>query len=67
MNILDRASEIVKDKWPRSKGWKVLVILLVIIGIVFLIGWLLVKLIRALTAGGFRNQDLYMPRMRRRL
>lgn len=70
MNVLEQAQEIVKNKWPKGKGWKVFIIIslvvLGIIGIIALVLKLLVSLVRGLTAGGARNKDLYLPSMGRR-
>ena len=72
MKALNEATDIVKKKWGRvGIGWKVgLVISLVgagILGFVALCIWSFGKLVQGLTIGGFRNQSLYLPRMRRRL
>ena len=70
MNVLSEASEIVKKKWRNTHGgWKVaLFIGLIILAILAVIGialWFLGRLIKSLTAGGFRNRDLYIPRVRK--
>lgn len=68
--VLEQAAEIVRNKWPKGKGMKVLFIIGLVIasilGVVIMAFWLLGKLIKSITTGGFRNTDLYMPRMRRR-
>jgi len=69
MNVLSEASEIVKRKWRNTHGgWKaalfVGLIILAILAVVGLALWLLGRLIKSLTAGGFRNRDLYIPRTR---
>ena len=71
MKALDEATDIVKRRWGGvGIGWKVgLVISLVgagILGFVSLCIWSFGKLVQGLTIGGFRNQSLYLPRMRRR-
>jgi len=70
MNVLSEASEIVKKKWRNTHGgWKVVLFIgLIILAILAVIGialWFLGRLIKSLTAGGFRNRDLYIPRVRR--
>jgi len=70
MNVLSEASDIVKRKWRNTRsGWKVaLFIGLIILAILAVIGlalWLLGRLVKSLAVGGFRNRDLYIPRVRR--
>jgi len=70
MNALSEAADIAKRKWRNThSAWKVaLFIGLVILAILAVVGlalWLLGRLIKSLTAGGFRNRDLYIPRVRR--
>jgi ascorbate-specific PTS system EIIC-type component UlaA len=70
MNVLNEAADIVKRKWRNTHGgWKAaLFIGLIIMAVLAVIGlalWLLGRLIKSLTAGGFRNRDLYIPRVRR--
>jgi ascorbate-specific PTS system EIIC-type component UlaA len=70
MNVLSEASEIVKRKWGNTRGgWKAaLFIGLIILTILAVIGlslWLVGRLIKSLTAGGFGNRDLYIPRVRK--
>ena len=70
MDVLNEASDIVKKKWRNTRnGWKVaLFIGLIILAILAVIGlalWLVGRLIKSLTAGGFRNRDLYIPRVRK--
>jgi len=70
MGVLSEASDIVKRNWKNTHCvWKAaLVIGLVIIAISAVIGislWLVGRLIKSLTAGGSRNRDLYIPRVRR--
>jgi len=70
MSVLSEASDIVKRKWRNThSAWKTaLFIGMVILAILAVIGlslWLVGRLIKSLTAGGFRNRDLYMPRVRR--
>ena len=70
MNVLSEATDIVKRKWRNTRsGWKVaLFIGLIILAILAVIGlalWLLGRLVKSLAVGGFRNRDLYIPRVRR--
>ena len=70
MKYVDEINEIVKRKWrSTSKGWKVLLLILVVLlavtGVVVLFLWLFGKLVKAMTAGGYRNAGLYLPRVRR--
>ena len=69
MNVLSEATDIVKRKWRNScSGWKaalfVGLIILAILAVAGLALWLVGRLIKSLTAGGFRNRDLYIPRTR---
>lgn len=71
INVLEQAGDIVSRRWRNTgKGWRVFLVLGIIIvgilGIVALVLWLLVRLVKGLTIGGFRNKDLYVPRMRSR-
>lgn len=69
MSVLSEASDIVRRKWrsaPRA-GKVALFIGLIILAILAVAGlalWFLGKLVKSLTAGGFRNRDLYIPRVR---
>lgn len=69
IRVLREAKEILDRKWPRSRGWKVAfvigLIILAILGVVMLTLWLLGRLIKSITVGGFRNRDLYIPRVGR--
>jgi len=70
MSVISEASDIVKRKWRNShRVWKVaLPIGLIIVAIFTVVGlalWLVGRLIGSLAAGGFRNRDLYVPRVRR--
>ena len=70
MAVLSEASDIVRRKWRNSHtAWKVVLfiglIILTILAVVGLALWLVGRLIRSLAAGGFRNRDLYLPRVRR--
>jgi len=70
MNALNEAADIVRRKWRNThRAWKVALfvglIILAILAVVGLALWLLGRLIKSLTAGGFRNRDLYIPRVRR--
>jgi hypothetical protein len=70
MNVLSEAAGIVRRKWRNThSGWKVVLLIgLIILSILAVIGlaFLLVgRLIKSLTAGGFRNRGLYIPRVRR--
>ena len=69
MNVLSEATDIAKRKWRNTHGsWKaalfVGLIILAILAVVGLTLWLLGRLIKSLTAGGFRNRDLYIPRVK---
>ncbi len=71
MTVLNEAAEIVNRKWRNTRSmWKAALfiglITLVIMVVAGLALWLLGTLIKSLTAGGFRNRDLYIPRVRRR-
>ena len=70
LKVLEQAEEIARRNWPRGKAWKVVVIIglviAAILGIVAFLVWVLATFVKAITAGGFRNQDLYMPRMGRK-
>ena len=68
VNVLTQAGGIVSKKWKNSgSGWKVVLIIgcviLSVLGIIGLVLWFLGRLVKSLTTGGFRNRDLYMPRM----
>jgi len=70
MNVLNEASDIVKRRWRHThSAWKATlligVIILAILAVAGLALWLVGRLIKSLTAGGFRNRDLYLPRVRR--
>jgi len=70
MNVLSEASDIVKRKWRNTRSvWKAALfiglIILAILAVAGLALWLVGRLIKSLTAGGFRNRDLYIPRVRR--
>ena len=70
MNVLSEAAGIVRRKWRNThSGWKVVLFIgLIVLSILAVIGlaFLLVgRLIKSLTSGGFRNSDLYIPRVRR--
>ena len=71
IKVLEEAAEIVRKKWPKGRGWKVAfivgLIILGILGVVILSIWLLGRLVKGLTVGGFRNRDLYVPRIRGRV
>jgi len=55
-------TEIVGTRW---RGWKVLLVL-VILGLVLgLVIWFLAKAVKMLAPKGFRNKELYIPRIRR--
>jgi len=68
LNVLEQASEVVKNHWPRSNGWKafsiVSLIILAILGVVGATLYFGAQLVKGLTSGGFHNKDLYIPRMR---
>ena len=70
MNVLNEASDIVRRKWRNThSAWKAAlfigVVILAILAVAGLALWLVGRLIKSLTAGGFRNMDLYFPRVRR--
>jgi len=70
MNVLSEASDIVKRKWRNSRSvWRAAMFVgLVIPAILAVVGlalWFVGRLIKSLTAGGFRNRDLYIPRVRK--
>ena len=70
MSILSEASNIVKRKWRNTpRVGKVALfmglIILVILAVAGLALWFLGRLVKGLTTGGFRNRDLYIPRVRR--
>ena len=70
MGVLREATDIVQRKWRNtSRAWKVaLFVGLVFLAILVVIGltlWFLGRSVKSLTAGGFRNRDLYIPRVRR--
>lgn len=70
MSVLSEASDIVKRRWRNTpRIWKaalfVGLVILAILAVVGLALWFLGRLIKSLTAGGFRSRDLYIPRMRR--
>jgi len=63
MRVLEEVDKIVRDKWPKGKGGRVFVVFACILGFIALCIWALAKFVKAISAGGFRNQDLYIPRM----
>lgn len=70
MSVLGETRGIVGRNWSGTpRVWKVaLFVGLVILAILAVAGlalWFLGRLVRSLTAGGFRNRDLYIPRVRR--
>ena len=70
IRVLEEAADIVKRKWGSTgKGWKVALaifaVFLVLAGIVWLVLQLLIWLVRGLTVGGYRNRDLYFPKMKK--
>lgn len=72
IRVLREAGDIVSRRWRSiGKGWKVLLIIGIIIasllGIVYLFLRLVVGLLRSLSVGGYRNRALYIPSMRRRI
>ena len=71
VRALEQAQEIVTRNWPKGNGWKVLIVIgMVVFGIFgIIIGtiWLLGQLVKSITAGGFRNKELYLPRTGRNL
>jgi len=69
MGVPREATDIVQRKWRNSsRAWKIALfvglIFLAILAVIGLTLWFLGKLIKSLTAGGFRNKDLYIPRVR---
>jgi len=69
MRGLEQAEDIIKRNWPKSKKWKVFLIvsgiIFLLIGLAALTVWFLTRVVKSLTVGGYRNRDLYIPRMRR--
>ena len=70
MSVLSEASDIVNRKWRNThSAWKAALfiglIILAVLAVAGLALWLTGRLIKGLTAGGFRNRDLYIPRVRR--
>ena len=70
MNALREAADVVRRKWGNThSAWRVALfiglITLAILAVIGLAIWLLGRLVKSLTAGGFRNRDLYIPRVRR--
>lgn len=68
MNVLSEAAEIARKRENTHGGWKVTLFGLIILAITTVIGlvlWLFGRLIKILTVGGFRNKDLYIPRVKR--
>ena len=71
MSVLSEASAIVQRKWRNtSRAWKVALfvglLFLAILAVIGLTLWFLGRLVKSLTAGGFRNRDLYIPRLGKR-
>ena len=70
LKVLEQAEEIARAHWPRGIAWKVVIIvglvIAAILGIVAFLVWVLATFVKAITAGGFRNQDLYIPSMGRK-
>ena len=70
MSVLSEATDIVQRKWRSTpRFWKVALfiglLILAVLAVVGLALWFLGKLVKSLTAGGFRNKDLYIPRVGR--
>jgi hypothetical protein len=70
MSVLSEATDIVRRRWRSTpRVWKaamfVGLVILAFLAVVGLALWFLGRLIKSLTAGGFRNRDLYIPRVRR--
>ena len=70
MSVVSEAAGIVQKKWRSTpRVWKVALfvglVILSILAVIRLVLWFLGRLIKSLTAGGFRNRDLYIPRVRR--
>ncbi|GEM_PF-6531237 len=70
MSVIAEASDIVRRKWRNTHSvWKAaLLIGLITLAILVVAGlalWFVGTLIKSLTAGGFRNRDLYFPRVRK--
>ena len=71
MAVLREAADIVDRKWHSvGKGWKVFIFFAVLtaslVGLCYLVLLLLGRLVKSLTAGGYRNQNLYIPKVGRR-
>ena len=70
MSALSEASDIVKRKWGNTRSFSKIalvagLVMLATLAVIGLTLWLTGRLIKSLTAGGFRNRDLYIPRLRR--
>ena len=70
LNVLAQANRIVKERWGSTpKALRIFIVVAIIvlgtIGIIYLVLRLFASLVRSVTAGGFRNADLYFPRGRR--
>jgi hypothetical protein len=70
MSVLSEATDIAQRKWRGTpRIWKaalfVGLVILAVLAVAGLALWFLGKLVKSLTAGGFRNRDLYIPRVRR--
>ena len=69
MRVLEQAERIVKRNWPRGKWWKTFIVISLIvvgvIGLIIMVIWLLGRLVKSLSVGGFRNRDLYIPKIGR--
>lgn len=64
MSILVEAENIIKRRWGSvGRGWKVFFLIGLVVASIF---YFLGKLVKALSIGGFRNRDLYLPRIGRR-
>lgn len=71
MSVLGETRDITGRNWSGTpRVWKLaLLVGLVILAILAVAGlalWFLGRLVKSLTTGGFRNRDLYIPRVRRR-
>ena len=69
MSAISEATDVVRRKWrSMSRFWEQVMaaglIMLTILPVAGLALWFMRKLAKSLTAGGFGNWDLYIPRVR---
>lgn len=63
------ASRAIRRNWPSLSWWAkfglvIAVILVFCLGICAFTMWFIVRIVKALSVGGYRNMDLYFPRRR---